>query len=262
MMCALIDSLNAWREKYALESDAFAGAYAALDGKERAALKTCIARLHRIFGELPAAEGRTRRFDGAFCLREEQSPAEFVVLACPSSGVPPAALLAALMPAVLAGARHILPCFIARRPAADELPAGNGAAAHSLAALELAGVEEAFLLSEEGLDDLLQLLRPRAAFGRLLLLGRPPFCEPQALSALRAGLVCRFLPLPARYYSSRLSRAAELGERDFAGAECPDGEDDGGAMLLSLDAAHEDVWIWPDLGPERFRVTRLKLASL
>lgn len=272
-----------WRDAHRLDDALFAAAYDALNGRERASLKKCIARLHRVWGERPEAQSATRRYAEGFCLTENRAPAAFALIACPVDCASPAALLAALLPALLAGVRTLLPCFI--RPengdahaqksspapkkgrAVSSLPGAPPGAlpgllpdAPLLAALELAGVEEAFCLDAAQLADCLATLGPEAVRGRLLLLGQANFCRKAASQALSVGLVCRALPAPPLYFS--LERSAASEQRFAPAAAVPPHEADESLLTVALDQEHEDVWIWPDLGPDWFLNRRMRLAAL
>jgi hypothetical protein len=230
----------------------FAAAYEALSGAERGILKLCIARLHRIWGEGPASSSLARRYGEGFALSQSSAPAAFAVIACPADWPAPSALLALVMPALLAGVKRLAPCFIS--PDADPVPASP-----LLAALELAGVEEAFCLSEDALAQSLAHLDPQSSCGRLLLLGPKDFCRRAALWALGSGCPLRAFPAPL-YYS--LEHDA-VREQRFGPDGVPAPEDaDESLLSLALDKAHEQVWIWPDTGPDWFINRRMKLEQL
>lgn len=254
----------AWLDKHALHDDSFAEAYDALNGAERAVLKKCIARLYQVWGETPPKESRTRAFIQGFGLEESSAPVPYVLLVCELSYPSPAAFLAALMPALLAGVEPVLPCFV---PARD----GGGmrhVPAALLAALELAGVERAFLAADDAVQDFFTSLSGRNAAGRLVLLGGAACGESLALEAHRKGLPCRSLTGLPRYFSVRLDEAAEQCFRPrssgAAGGNAipPDDAGDEDGLFLSLDAGHEDIWVWPDLGPDWFRTKRMRFFSL
>lgn len=267
-----------WLEARALDDAAMGRAYESLDAQSRAVLKTCIARLHRIWGESADRDLSLHCPRQGFCLEREDRPAETAVIVCTAGYRHPTAFLAALMPAVLAGVRAVLPFFVPL-PDADQpsgaarlsgrgpetgLPRGGPVlpAAPLLAALELAGVEKAYPLDEEAVLAFVREIRPES--GRLLLLGERPFARDLILYAHSAGLACRSFFRPARYWSDRLGRAATLGftagqvppafgeKPSECGEERPEPD-------VRLDAAHEDLWIWPDLDPGWFRVRRVRL---
>jgi len=223
--------MQSWLDAHALADSVMAGAYEALRGEEWAVLKKCIARQHVVWGEYATRESRTRSFRQGFGLVEDDAPAAYALLVCEASHPFPAAFIAALMPALLAGVSAVLPCFI---PAEDKEPDRQGISASLLGALELAGVERAFAAPEAEVRVLAELLRADGGSGRMVLLGGQGFAESLVLPAHRAGVVCRALRL----------------------------EDDGDAVGLRRDAAHEDVWFWPELGPNWFRTRRMRIFSL
>lgn len=253
---------QAWLDAHALADSRMAEAYESLSDNERAVLKKCIARLHAVWGECPAHESRNRSFRQGFGLVEENAPVSHVLLACESSYPSPAALLAVILPALLAGVSCILPCFA---PASGRAALQRDITAPLLGALELAGVERAFAASEHDICALAELLRADGDRGRIVMLGDPGFGESLALHAHRAGVPCRSLTRPPLYYSNRRCAVAEQrftrnkDEPERADA-LPCREDE--AMFLHLDAAHEDVWFWPALDPGWFRTRRMRLFVL
>ena len=248
-----------WLDDHGVDDARMGEAYESLDAQSRSGLKTCIARLHRIWGESPDVSRSLSCPRQGFCLEREDRPAEAAVIACAAGYRHPTAFLAALMPAVLAGVQAILPAFV--------LPAGSTGreslpAAPLLAALELAGVERAVVLAEETALSLVRQLRPERS--RLLLLGEEPFGEGLILHAHNAGLTCRSFFRTPCYWSERLNRAEAL---PFA-AENASGKDalcecrgDASDYPVRLDADHESLWIWPDLEPNWFRLQRARLFT-
>lgn len=269
-----------WLEAHALDDAAMGRAYENLGAASRAVLKTCIARLHQIWGESPDRSLSLRCPRQGFCLEREDRPAEAAVIVCASDYRHPTAFLAALMPAVLGGVRTVLPLFTPSSDAAcshrtARAPGSGQKAAFSpdreapppdplLAALELAGVERAYLLDEEAALALLQELRPET--GRLVLLGERPFAQSLVLHAHAVGLACRSFLRPPRYWNERLGRILTLdfpAGRAFSGPEeeSPEHGPEGFEPCVRLDAAHEALWIWPDLEPDWFRPRRARLFS-
>lgn len=263
-----------WLEAHALDDAAMGRAYEALGAESRAVLKTCIARLHQIWGESPERSLSLRCPRQGFCLEREARPAEAAVIVCAADYRRPTAFLAALMPAVLAGVRMVFPLFV---PPSDANYASETALAPKtafspnrealppdslLAALELAGVERAYLLDEEAALAFLQELRPET--GRLVLLGERPFARSLILHAHAVGLACRSFLRPPQYWSERLGRIMTLdfpAGRPVSGPEeeCPEHGSKPFEPCVSLDAAHEALWIWPDLEPDWFRQRRARL---
>lgn len=270
--------MNELPDAWVLDEARFGEAYAALDAYERSLLKTCIARLHQIWGESPDLN-LSRVARRGFCLEREDRPAATAAIVCPASYRHPAAFLAALMPAVLAGVARILPLFVTDRP-------GDAVSAPLLAALELAGVEDAYAPDGAAAIEALEALRPE----RLVLLGDGELGRRFAARAHELDVCFRSFAHPPRYYNERLGRAAiqeftaeppapsrsdgqcrgfagQSGEhgragcpaRDAPGRREPCAERKRDVPALSLDAAHEQVWIWPDLDPGWFRKARLRL---
>ena len=248
-----------WLDDHAVDDARMGEAYESLDAQSRSALKTCIARLHSVWGESPDLSRSLSCPRQGFCLEREDSPAEAAVIACAADYRHAAAFLAAIMPAVLAGVRALLPAFVLSAVSAgrEPLPAGP-----LLAALELAGVERAVVLDEDTALTLARELRPERS--RLLLLGEKPFGERLILHAHKAGLACRSFFRAPRYWSERLNRAEPLssaagndsGKDVFA--EC---RGDAAEYPVRLDADHENLWIWPDLEPNWFRLQRARLFT-
>ncbi len=254
-----IPAYHAWLEAHRIADSLMAEAYESLSGEERGVLKKCIARLYAVWGERPVQGRAARSFRQGFGLEEDEAPARYALLVCKAKFCSPAALLATLMPALLAGVPEILPCFVRVKEEeafAPDIPAAL------LGALELAGVERAFAASEAEVFALARLLP--ASEGRVLLLGEPGFGEPLILHAHRSGLPCRSLVRPFLYFSERLDapveqRFMEEGSATAGGHGC---EDTGKGLPLRLDASHEDVWLWPELGPDWFRTRRMRIFSL
>ena len=253
-------------------------AYESLSPQSRAVLKTCIARMHRIWGESPERAVSLRCPSRNFCLEREDSPADVAVIVCTADYRHPAAYLAALMPAVLAGTRTVLPFFVPLDEQSRVCEAAPGAgrkplsslersvlpAAPLLAALELAGVERAYVLDEEAVLRCLRDLRPETS--RLLLLGEKPFGGSLALHAHTSGLEFRSIVRPPRYWNERLQRDMTLMFATDAGCSGPeqDGPNNGDASAgrpISLDAEHENLWMWPDLEPDWFRLRRVRVFT-
>lgn len=222
----------AWLQEHALDESVSARAYEAAGPQARSLLKLCIARLHAFWGERPLAEASSRSFSQGFTAVRETTPAPYALIFCPVDYESPARLLAACLPAVLAGVERIIPCFVTRGGMGSStgmdgpLP-GDGL----LAALELAGLEQAVCVSEAEALTAFSLLHTDLGIGRVLILGEAPFGEAFALAAHRLGIPsagCRELP---------------------------------DQPVLTLDAAHAGVWIWPDIGPDWFRSSSLRLEA-
>jgi hypothetical protein len=203
---------TAWIREHALEDSLWDAAYERLDAGVRSRLKLCVARLHALWGERPLGRRLSLSLAGGFTAAWEWTPVPYALILCPANLEHPDRLLAACLPPLLAGVRRVLPCFLA--PARPPL-------APLLAALELAGLEQAVLASRRETLEGLALMRESLGVGRLLFLGRRSRGESFVLAAYRLGIPCLALT-----------------------------GDEGNAP--ALDAAHEGVWVWPDLGPEWF----------
>lgn len=247
-----------WFAEHAIEDTRMAEAYESLGDKGRAILKKCVARHYDVWGERPQREVESRMFRQGFGVELTQIPAPWALIVCDADYPSPAALVAAIMPALLAGVSQLIPCF---------LPVGGGISAPLLASLELAGVEEAYAAEEGEAISLARALTEEKGKGRIVLLGRGSSFESLALFAHRADIHCRSLTGMPRYYSSRLCAVAEhcfdgpqygpdaLEEPEVV---CPQDPD---AMFLHLDASHESVWFWPSVGPDWFRSKRMRFYS-
>lgn len=156
-----------------VDDAAFAAAYEATGDVDRARLKTCIARLHVLFGAASGLgagdvrEGRTATsWRQGFTSLEHASPCAWTLLCVDASWASGPRLLAALLPALFAGVGSV---FVLR--------VGGGGAwpPQVLAALELAGQEVAADAEPAAVSALLEALAASGgaggAAGRLLLLG-------------------------------------------------------------------------------------------
>lgn len=255
-------------EALAVDDALFERAYEALGAEGRAALKQNIALLHVYWGEHGESQTRSRDFRQGFRAEEHDTPAPFTLLVCDAAYAFPACLTAALMPAVSAGCPLLVPCFIA--PEQDDAQPGNlPAAAPLLAALELMGVERAFAAQEAEALEFLEHLCASLGRGRLLLLGDASWRGRLLLRADALGLSCRALPHPSVLSTPKPSSESAAGSR--AGAPTRPAPSTGRPTLdtpraetpeLVLDAAHADLWVWPDLPPQWFRNLQLRLSAL
>lgn len=256
---SLASARGQWQESRALPDEELGAAYEALGGKGRAVLKLCIARLFCVWGELPRLETTDRRYSRDFRLVSEEKPAPFALFVCQASYTHPSALIAAVMPAILAGVDEILPVFVT--DANTRLPAPP-----LMAAMELAGVERCFSCTQAEARTFLRLLCDELYGGRLILLGDPSFGEELVLAAHRKGLVCRSLVSPPVFKSASSGTYMEQRfdnttpdnrPRDRESPHKSGAEPD----LPTLDANNDHVWLWPDISPAWFRNRRFSLTS-
>lgn len=154
-------------EAFRIDDALLAQAYDAMPPALRARLKTAIAFQYHLNGEAPAWETRrVHRPTAGFCHTVHEKPAAWTVAVIETDFNSPARLLAALMPAVLAGVERIFVVSFGAPPD-DAL----------LVALELAGLEDIFVLppcavrQQRGVDplQLLVTLFDESPDGRLLL---------------------------------------------------------------------------------------------
>jgi hypothetical protein len=178
------DRLPDWLEERAVADAVFENAYESLGAEGRARFKHALATLHAFWGERDESRRESRDFRQGFRVDGEDTPAPYALFFCDAEYDRPELLLAALMPAVLAGCPLILPCFI---------PTKADPATPLLAALELAGVEGAFRLSPLEAAKLLDELGETSKRGRVVVLGRPSVTDVLILDATRRNIPCREL---------------------------------------------------------------------
>ncbi|OIQ48763.1 hypothetical protein BerOc1_03516 [Pseudodesulfovibrio hydrargyri] len=147
----------------------FAAAYAESSDRERALMKTCIARLYDWYGpRKDTAREVATRWRGGFGSVSRSAPVDFALVLFDENFVSPARLLAALVPAAACG----VPCVLAVR-----MNAVGDWARPLLTAMELAGQELVADLTGEDLSSLLDDLAQAKASGAVAdLTGRPGLC--------------------------------------------------------------------------------------
>ena len=269
--------LPSWLERYAFYEEDRARAYDTVSPQLRVMLKKTVARLHSIYGTLPHNQVIEQHFD-AFTLRQFRQPVSCAFVCVPEKYLYPQCFIAALVPPLLAGVKLVVPFFITGENAiatplqgtlegsangqcvpSSPLPEAQNAL---LAALDLAGVERAYLLPASECHD--AIVEFFASFsvkslgeagqhaaasglewlygaGKMVLLGSFPGWEPLALLAARLGIPCTVLAQEPRYIPLE-SPAAPLASSGPS-AFCP---------LPCLDTENHDVWLWPGLEPESF----------
>jgi hypothetical protein len=223
--CQEAGEAGAWIREHALEDGLWDMAYARLEPLARARLKLCIARLHALLGEQPPERRLSLSFAAGFSAVREWRPAPYALIFCPTDLGCPERLLAACLPPLLAGTPLVLPWFFVPDKGSPKTPLGP-----LLAALELAGLEQAVLASGEDALKGLALFRKSAGLGRLVLLGSRIQSEAFVVQAHRLGLPCLALS----------------GDEE---------------NVPLLDAAHQGVWVWTDLAPEWFFRRALSLTA-
>jgi hypothetical protein len=148
----------------------FAAAYGESSDRERALMKTCIARLYDWYGpRKDTAREVAERWRGGFASVRRSAPVDFALVLFDETFVSPARLLAALVPAAACGVGNVL---------AVRVDGGADWARPLLTAMELAGQELVADLTGEGVSALLRDLADAGANGAVVdLVGRSGLCD-------------------------------------------------------------------------------------
>ena len=271
----------AWLDT-ALATDAvFAAAYDAVDAPHRAELKLAIARLAACLGEVQTdAENTRRTMRQGFVWHASRRPVDWAVVFWEDGHIGPTRLLAALMPAILAGVPHILACRVRSAEAKSLPPFATPDNAPLLAALELAGQELAADISPDmilGLVRHLEDAQRAGRSGRIAVLGGPSFAAYMSSMLLKAAVPNRLLAAPvtigiASQGLPPVYQAFPHGMLAFAHPDAVFAPADQAApepfsavlcapesisfwldhCPLVLTPGQEACWIWPDLSPDFF----------
>lgn len=264
-------------ERSLLPDGVFAEAYAALTPETRAYVKTAIARTAAVCGCPDILRG-TRAFDmrQGFVLHEAMRPADWAIVFFDEDYAAPARVLAALLPAMLAGIPDILACRVVSGAAAAPLSPAV------LTALELAGQELCAEFDGPGALALFRDCHAASPRGRAVILGGAGSLAPLESFARDVGL-------PVRRYAAATRIAIDADSLPGACAEEPHGmlrfahpdasfaltppqwekgvvehfsavfcgESAVAALLgrfpLVLTPGHEVCWLWPDMDMDFFR---------
>ena len=149
-----------WTEDARLDDALAASAYEATPAHLRAAVKTGLALAHMHFGESTTSQrNEVRNTHLGFWRRSIAHPAPWAVIAFTPAYAAAARLAAACMPALLGGV-----------PLLGAVCVGGTPSNNALVTLELAGVEDIFVMDSAGLCTLLEETQPGP--GRLVLLHR------------------------------------------------------------------------------------------
>lgn len=265
----------AWLEAHVIPDAPIAAAYEAVGAENRAVLKKTIACLHALWGEQPPFCERMRAFGQGFGVQEQAQPAPYALFLIEASYPHPTSLVAALMPALLAGVERILPCFIMdanveQNAESRQFPQhpglhaavtfGGGASAAFpapglLAALELAGVEKSFAVTGEAVTSLLPELMENLGTGRLVYLGLNCLAEDTAAYVVQKNIPCMHFPGTPAYLAQEAAFAAQQGQ------DSPNGPAED-TPLLMLGPEYENIWVWPQLGPEWFQTKRMHVFAV
>jgi hypothetical protein len=255
----------------------FAAAYEDSSDRERALMKTCIARLYDWYGPRKDT-GRevATRWRGGFASVARAAPVDFGLVLFGDSLVSPARLLAGLVPAVACGVRNVL---------AVRVDARGDWARPLLTAMELAGQELVADLTGEGVSALLDDLAEAGASGAVVdLTGRPGLCAGRSGLAVYTPSFDRtaalFLdgpdtfdlealafihpdtaftafgadvPLPGGFVRGGADFTAFLDAvRDVAFVPADRIGDALNRARLVFGPGQEGCWVWPELHPEFF----------
>lgn len=270
-----------WLDAHLVTDSAFGAAYDALTPQQRACIKTGIARMAAVEdGGHPAAEQSHRSMRQGFSLHAQTRPADWAVIMWDSARAGASRILAALLPAMLAGVPNILACC----PAED----GRAVPGPILAALELAGQELVAVLPPE---DILTLVAhccesgtSSQIAGRLVLLGAHPVLGDAARIAAGRDTPCRRMAMRTRVGieaslfakpalseyltfmhpdASLASFEGDAAEGGFSALFCAPERAAGylGAAPLVLSPGNEGFWRWPGIDAAFFRETSLSILD-
>ena len=266
-----------WAEAARLDDALAAAAYEATPAHLRAAVKTGLALAHMHFGESTTSQrNEVRNAHLGFWRRSIAHPAPWAVVAFTPAYAAAARLAAACMPALLGGV-----------PLLGAVCVGGTPSSNALVTLELAGVEDIFVMDNAGLCTLLEETQPGP--GRLVLLHRGELdgvaaaaraLELPCFEERRSPVLC--LPKP---------EAFDLEALAFAQAEALDAAQES-PLHLTPDATYlapvaalghcrerrtgpfpygsapaftpgcEGFWLHPGLTPDFFRVQRQAFGLL
>lgn len=274
-------SFPAWLDARLVADSAFGAAYDALTPQQRACIKTGIARMVALEGGgHPAAELSHRSMRQGFSLHAQTGPADWAVVMWDPARAGASRILAALLPAMLAGVPNILACCVAED--------GTAVPAPILAALELAGQELVAVLPPEDILTLASHCCESGAFaqttGRLVLLGAHPIFSDAARIAAGRDIPCRRMAAHIRIgvAVSSFTKSAHADDVAFVHPDAAlvpfegDVAGDGFSALFCaperaagyLDAAplvltpgNEGFWRWPGVDAAFFRETRLGILD-
>jgi len=254
----------------------FAQAYGDSTDRERALMKTCIARLYDWYGpRKDTVREDARQWRGGFASIHRSAPVDFALVLFDHSLASPARLLAGLVPAVACGVPNIL---------AVRLDGGDWRRS-LLTAMELAGQELVADLTGEELGVLLRELSDAGASGAVVdLAGRPDLFTGQDRLAVLGPAFGReaavFLDGEATFDLDALALAHPDTAFTAFGADVslPGGFRRGGEefsafldavrdvayapddligrtlgrVRLALGPGQEGCWVWPELHPDFF----------
>lgn len=264
-------------ESRLVAEDAFAEAYEVVLPEERAVIKTAIARMAAVHGPADAMDSRSATVSRqGFRLHAESRPAPWAVIMWDGEYAGATRVLAALLPAMLAGVPDILACRVAL---GGEFPKPF------LATMELAGQELVADCSPEDAVDIAALCCEANCNGRLVLFGVNAAFDRIAAAALERGTPVRRYAAPVRIGVAASSFATppydgflrfvhpdaawvpiegDASQGDFSAVFCAEAAvpDYLGRALVVLSPGNEGFWRWPGAGRDFFRAESLGISDI
>ena len=256
-------------EQYRIDESLFAKAYAELGAEKRAVLKKNIALLYSFWGQSNEERTLVRHMTEGYTVTCTAVSAPYTLVVCEANYQHPACFLAAVLPALLAGAGLVIPCFVGNEIVAEPNPA-------LLVASELAGLEDSIFVSHE--HDVLPVLKSLRSLGqgRLLVLGTKPLASEPLLFALENNLPCRAMLHEPTFQMLEIANEVDVKFAEFsasgaktlnpASLSANSWENQAGKASplpcpLALAKNCQNLWIWPDLEPDWFKNKSLKLTE-
>ena len=264
-------------DEFLVADAAFGAAYDAVSPEERAVIKAAVARM-AIVQEKAEALSRysVTMVRQGFTLHERTCPVSWTVVLWDAAYAGPTRVLAALMPAMLAGVPNILACRIGDH---GEFPAPL------LAALELAGQELVAECAPGVALDIVRACCEADGRGRVVCLGQEAVLGEAVRLAASFGVPAYHMASPVRV-GIAASSFSEPMQDTYIRFVHPDGalvpfEEDAvngifsavfcaeehvvnflGSAPLILSPGNEGYWAWPGLGTVFFRETSMGLSGV
>lgn len=272
-------------ERHLVTDAAFGAAYDAVSPEERAVLKTAIARMAASPTKAaPILRHSVTMTRQGVSLHEQNRPAPWALVLWDAAHAGPTRILAALMPAMLAGVPNILVCRVTADESGKTEPSGPFPLP-LLTALELAGQELAAECDSGTALHLVNACCEADPHGRLVLLGSAAVLDDAARVAASFGVPAYRNAAPVRIGVAASSFSGPVGDDalrfvhpdadlvSFAGDAAPGGfsavfcagdrvADFLGTAPLVLSPGNEGYWAWPALDAGFFRETNTGLSGM
>ncbi len=229
------DEWEGWR----ISEEAFAKAYDAISPEQRARIKTVLALVRAVHGEeAMLAEERIIKSGTGFGYARRTIPAPWALLVAEPRTFSAIHMAAAIMPAHLAGVRHVAALWTGETPVPETV----------LAALELSGVEHAFVLPP--LADLKSVLAGLIMYFEKLAktLGVKNACQPVLNKPGRLLFPGNGITVPLEKNILHTRLTVPVWEENVARH---------GNMSLNLPPELAGLWVHPDLPPSFFLNTEM-----